>query len=138
MRLASPLDSHVDQLDLAKSALDSFLAMYPGTPPLEIRKHLGTMGMGGPEALQKMGAPSTPQVAVLPPPQRTAGLRGGWVGGGGVPLKVPLRPLAEPSTKTLTGGLSQSPPEPWRRRALGTCRGAAKGQGPIVEAAVPP
>ena len=26
-----------------------------GTPPLEIRKHLGTMGMGGPEALQKMG-----------------------------------------------------------------------------------
>jgi ATP-binding cassette subfamily F protein 3 len=34
---------------------DSTAVDRPGTPPLEIRKHLGTMGMGGPEALQKMG-----------------------------------------------------------------------------------
>jgi len=55
LRMGRFTQHHVDQLDLGKSALDSFLAMYPGTPPLEIRKHLGTMGMGGPEALQKMG-----------------------------------------------------------------------------------
>ena len=55
LRMGRFTQHHVDQLDLSKSALDSFLELSPSTPPLEIRKHLGQMGMGGPEALQKMG-----------------------------------------------------------------------------------
>ena len=45
---------HVDQLDLSLTALESFQKQYPNAKPLEIRAHLGGMGLGGNTALQKM------------------------------------------------------------------------------------
>ena len=46
--------SQVDQLDLSLTALESFQKAYPLAKPLEIRAHLGGMGLGGNTALQKM------------------------------------------------------------------------------------
>jgi len=43
---------HMDQLDGKKSPLQWFKDMYPTTPPQEIRKHLGGMGITGSLALQ--------------------------------------------------------------------------------------
>lgn len=45
---------HVDQLDLSLTALESFQKRYPHVKPLEIRAHLGGMGLGGNTCLQKM------------------------------------------------------------------------------------
>ena len=45
---------HVDQLDLKLTALESFQKQYPHAKPLEIRAHLGSMGLGGNSALQRM------------------------------------------------------------------------------------
>eukprot|EP01116_Phalansterium_solitarium_P020532 TRINITY_DN6094_c0_g1_i3.p1 TRINITY_DN6094_c0_g1~~TRINITY_DN6094_c0_g1_i3.p1 ORF type:complete len:864 (-),score=265.72 TRINITY_DN6094_c0_g1_i3:66-2657(-) len=51
-RIARFSQHHVDQLDMKKSPFDWFKDMYPETPPQEIRKHLGGMGLGGKLALQ--------------------------------------------------------------------------------------
>ena len=45
---------HIDQLDLSLTALESFQKQYPNAKPLEIRAHLGGMGLGGNTALQRM------------------------------------------------------------------------------------
>ena len=45
---------HVDQLDLKLTAMESFQKQYPNAKPLEIRAHLGGMGLGGNLALQRM------------------------------------------------------------------------------------
>ena len=45
---------HIDQLDLSLTALESMQKQYPLAKPLEIRAHLGSMGLGGNTALQKM------------------------------------------------------------------------------------
>jgi len=43
---------HVDQLNLKKSALETFKADYPQDPVQKIRSHLGSMGITGKLALQ--------------------------------------------------------------------------------------
>ena len=45
---------HVDQLDLRLTALEWFVKLHPHAKPLEIRAHLGSMGLGGNTALQRM------------------------------------------------------------------------------------
>ena len=45
---------HVDQLDLSLTALEAFQKAFPEAKPLEIRAHLGGMGLGGNTALQRM------------------------------------------------------------------------------------
>ena len=54
LRLGRFSQHHVDQLDLELTALESFQKEYPSVKPLEIRAHLGGMGLGGNTALQKM------------------------------------------------------------------------------------
>ena len=54
LRLGRFSQHHVDQLDLSLTALESFQKEYPSVKPLEIRAHLGGMGLGGNTALQKM------------------------------------------------------------------------------------
>lgn len=51
-RFAKFSQHHIDQLDLSKSPLEWFKAMYPTATPQEIRKHLGTMGITGNLQLQ--------------------------------------------------------------------------------------
>ena len=45
---------HVDQLELGLTPLESFQKQHPSSKPLEVRAHLGSMGLGGNLALQKM------------------------------------------------------------------------------------
>ena len=47
LRLGRFSQHHVDQLDLSLTALEHFSRCWPQAKPLEIRAHLGTMGMGG-------------------------------------------------------------------------------------------
>jgi len=54
LRMGRFTQHHVDQLDLNLTALESFQKQYPLAKPLEIRAHLGGMGLGGNTALQKM------------------------------------------------------------------------------------
>ena len=54
LRLGRFSQHHVDQLDLSLTALEHFSRCWPQAKPLEIRAHLGTMGMGGNLSLQKM------------------------------------------------------------------------------------
>ena len=54
LRMGRFSQHHVDQLDLSLTALESFQKQYPLAKPLEIRAHLGGMGLGGNTALQKM------------------------------------------------------------------------------------
>ena len=54
LRMGRFSQHHVDQLDLSLTALESFQKQYPSAKPLEIRAHLGGMGLGGNTALQKM------------------------------------------------------------------------------------
>ena len=54
LRMGRFTQHHIDQLDLSLTALESFQKAYPNAKPLEIRAHLGGMGLGGATALQKM------------------------------------------------------------------------------------
>jgi len=54
LRIGRFSQHHIDQLDLRLTALESFVKQYPDVKPLEIRAHLGSMGLGGTTALQKM------------------------------------------------------------------------------------
>ena len=54
LRMGRFSQHHVDQLDLNLTALESFQKQYPLAKPLDIRAHLGGMGLGGNTALQKM------------------------------------------------------------------------------------
>ena len=54
LRMGRFTQHHVDQLDLSLTALEAFQKAYPNAKPLEIRAHLGGMGLGGNTALQKM------------------------------------------------------------------------------------
>jgi len=54
LRMGRFSQHHVDQLDLNLTALESFQRRFPSAKPLEIRAHLGGMGLGDTKALQKM------------------------------------------------------------------------------------
>ncbi|EOD29834.1 hypothetical protein EMIHUDRAFT_456686, partial [Emiliania huxleyi CCMP1516] len=54
LRMGRFSQHHVDQLDLSLTALEAFQRQFPAAKPLEIRAHLGSMGLGGNTALQKM------------------------------------------------------------------------------------
>jgi ATP-binding cassette subfamily F protein 3 len=54
LRLGRFSQHHVDQLDLSLSALEAFQRAYPQATAVDIRKHLGGMGLGGNLALQPM------------------------------------------------------------------------------------
>jgi ATP-binding cassette subfamily F protein 3 len=54
VRIGKFSQHHVDQLDLSLSALEAFQRAYPQATPADIRKHLGSMGLGGNLALQPM------------------------------------------------------------------------------------
>ena len=58
LRMGRFTQHHVDQLDLGKSALDSFLAMYPGAPAW-------SKCPGSQQRLRPMRPPTTPE-AYLP------------------------------------------------------------------------
>jgi len=53
LRMGRFTQHHVDQLDLSLTALESFQRQYPNAKPLEIRAHLGSMGLST-CCLQKM------------------------------------------------------------------------------------
>uniref|UniRef100_A0A7S3AUG8 ABC transporter domain-containing protein n=1 Tax=Haptolina ericina TaxID=156174 RepID=A0A7S3AUG8_9EUKA len=54
LRMGRFSQHHVDQLELDLTPLEAFAKQYPNAKPLEIRSHLGKMGLGGNLALQKM------------------------------------------------------------------------------------
>jgi len=54
LRMGRFSQHHIDQLDLSLTALEAFQRQYPNAKPLEIRAHLGSMGLGDAKALQKM------------------------------------------------------------------------------------
>ena len=54
LRMGRFSQHHVDQLDLNLTALEAFAKQFPDAKPLDIRSHLGSMGLGGATALQKM------------------------------------------------------------------------------------
>jgi hypothetical protein len=54
LRMGRFSQHHVDQLELDKTPLEAFQKEYPNSKPMEIRAHLGSMGLGGNLALQKM------------------------------------------------------------------------------------
>jgi len=54
LRMGRFSQHHVDQLDLDRTPLEAFQLAYPNVKPVEIRAHLGSMGLGGNLALQKM------------------------------------------------------------------------------------
>ncbi|RYG46993.1 ATP-binding cassette domain-containing protein, partial [archaeon] len=49
---------HVNQLDLSLSANDFLLRIFPGAKPDAVRSHLGSFGISGDLALQRMGTMS--------------------------------------------------------------------------------
>mmetsp|Transcript_47354 Transcript_47354/g.108960 ORF Transcript_47354/g.108960 Transcript_47354/m.108960 type:complete len:258 (-) Transcript_47354:97-870(-) len=54
LRLGRFSQHHVDQLDLSLSALEAFQKADPQASGVEVRRHLGSMGLGGNLALQPM------------------------------------------------------------------------------------
>lgn len=58
LRIACFTQHHVNQLDLTLSPLDFTLRMFPGSKPDAARAHLGSFGISGDLALQRMGTMS--------------------------------------------------------------------------------
>lgn len=53
-RIATFSQHHMDQLDLSLDSVENLLALYPKTHPQLIRRHLGSFGITGDLALQKV------------------------------------------------------------------------------------
>lgn len=58
LRIACFTQHHVNQLDLSLNPVDFMLRMFPGAKPDVLRAHLGSFGMSGELALQRMGTMS--------------------------------------------------------------------------------
>lgn len=52
LRIASFTQHHVDQLNLAKTAVENMMLLYPGHESLEFRKHLGRFNVSGNMAIK--------------------------------------------------------------------------------------